>query len=71
MLQRFLHYKRKMRALGTIAIHILTIVLILPDGIGKHFFRLIDLHPYFGQEGHFKWRSVLLYKSGDVYSVKF
>ena len=70
MLQRFLYYKGEVRTLGAIAVKILAVILVLSDRIVEHFFRLIDLHPYFRQECHFKRRTVFFYQCADIHPVK-
>jgi hypothetical protein len=70
MLKRFFHYKGKMRTLGTIAIVIITLVLVFFKSFGKHILRLIDLHSDLGQIGKLHGSTILIYKRFDVESVE-
>ena len=60
-----------MGALGTVAIEIFSIVLMFFDGIIKHLFRLLYLHPYFGQEGKLERSTIFFYQLADVNPVEF
>ena len=59
ILKGFFYDKGKVRALGTIAVVIFPLVLMLFDRIGKHLFGLIDLHADFGQIGQLHRSAIL------------
>src|SRR5256885_896030 len=59
-----------MRALGAVAVIVLSLVLVLFYGIVKHLLCLLYLHPYLGQKGHLERRAVLLYQRADIHTIK-
>jgi hypothetical protein len=62
MLQRLFYYKREVRAFGTIAIVIITIVLMPFNSIVKHLLGLIDLLTNFRQIRKLEGRTILVYQ---------
>src|SRR5690606_16697366 len=70
MLQRFLNNEREMRALCTIAIHILSIILMLFYRIVEHLFSLIDLHANFGQKSKFERCAIFVNKRLNIYPIE-
>ena len=68
--QGLFHHETEMRALGTITVKILALVLMLFKSIGKHRFCLLDLHPDLGQVSQLHRGAVFGDQGLQVKSIK-
>ena len=70
VLQGFFDYKGERRALGAIAVIVLSVVTVLFNSIIKHLLSLVYLHAYFRQKGKLKRSPVFVNKALHVHAIE-
>jgi hypothetical protein len=70
VLERFFQHKREMAALGAIAVHVFSFILMFFHGVGEHLLGLPYLHTYLGQIGKLHGSAILCNERFKVKAVK-